>query len=51
MRSIRTCCPAWYAFRDAQASRRAVEWLADNSLVDGEAATRFLSEHPKPSVP
>jgi hypothetical protein len=25
--------PAWYAFRDTRASRRAVQWLADNSLV------------------
>jgi uncharacterized protein UPF0158 len=42
--------PAWYAFRDARARRRAVEWLADNSLVDDEAATRFLDEHPVPNV-
>jgi hypothetical protein len=26
--------PAWYAFRDARARRRAVQLLADNSLVD-----------------
>ena len=26
--------PAWYAFRDARARRRAVQWLADNSLID-----------------
>jgi hypothetical protein len=43
--------PAWYAFRDARAHRRAVEWLADNSLVDDAAATRFLEEHPDPAVP
>jgi Uncharacterised protein family (UPF0158) len=42
---------AWYAFRDARANRRAVEWLADNSLVDDDAATRFLDEHPEPDVP
>jgi hypothetical protein len=36
--------PAWHAFRDARARRRAVEWLADNSLVDTEAAARFLGE-------
>jgi hypothetical protein len=40
--------PAWYAFRDARAHRRAVEWLADNSLVDDGAATRFLDEHSQP---
>lgn len=39
--------PAWYAFRDARAQRRAVEWLADNSLVDDAAAMRFLNEHPE----
>jgi hypothetical protein len=43
--------PAWYAFRDARANRRAVEWLADNSLVEDEAVTRFLDEHPEPEVP
>ena len=43
--------PAWYAFRDARAHHRAVEWLADNSLVDHDAVTRFLDEHPEPAVP
>ena len=43
--------PAWYAFRDARAHRHVVEWLADNSLVDDNAATRFLDEHPEPNVP
>ncbi|MGH3766478.1 MAG: UPF0158 family protein [Pseudonocardiaceae bacterium] len=42
---------AWYAFRDARAHRRAVEWLADNSLVADVAAARFLDEHPEPSLP
>jgi Uncharacterised protein family (UPF0158) len=42
--------PAWYAFRDARAHRRVVEWLADNSLVDDDTATRFLDEHPEPNV-
>ncbi|HEV8279036.1 MAG TPA: UPF0158 family protein [Streptosporangiaceae bacterium] len=32
--------PAWYAFRDARAVRRAVQWLADNSLIDDQAAGR-----------
>jgi hypothetical protein len=43
--------PAWYAFRDARATRRAVQWLADNSLIDGEAAARFLASHPDPDLP
>ena len=43
--------PAWYAFRDAGAHRRAVEWLVDNSLVDDDAAARFLDEHSEPDGP
>jgi len=43
--------PAWYAFRDARARRRAVQWLADNSLIDDEAADRFLAGHPDPDLP
>ena len=42
---------AWYAFRDARAHCRAVEWLADNSLITDVAAARFLDEHPEPRVP
>ena len=41
----------WYAFSDVRARRRAVEWLADNSLVDDEAAERFLASHPDPELP
>ena len=43
--------PAWYALRDARAHRRAVEWLAENSLVGHHAAARFLDKNPKPGVP
>ena len=43
--------PAWYAFRDTRALRRAVEWLADNSLIDHPAAARFMDEHPDPDLP
>jgi hypothetical protein len=43
--------PAWYAFRDARATRRAVQWLADNSLIDDEAADRFLAAHSDPDLP
>lgn len=42
--------PAWYAFRDARSHRRAVEWLADNSLIDDDTAARFLDEHPEPDL-
>lgn len=43
--------PAWYAFRDARAQRRAVDWLVDNSLIDDDTATRLLDAHPDPDVP
>jgi hypothetical protein len=43
--------PAWYAFLDVRATRRAVQWLADNSLIDDEAADRFLAGHPDPDLP
>jgi len=43
--------PAWHAFRDARARRRAVQWLADNSLIDDESAARFLAVHTEPDVP
>jgi len=42
---------AWYGFRDARATRRAVEWLADNSLIDDEAASRFLASYKDPDLP
>jgi len=43
--------PAWYAFRDLRAKRRAVEWLLDSSLIDDDAATHFLTDHPDPDLP
>jgi hypothetical protein len=43
--------PAWYVFRDARAHRRAVEWLADNSLIADTAAAKYHAEHPDPDLP
>ena len=43
--------PAWYAFRDACAQRRAVEWLVDKGLVDVADAQRFLTSHLEPDLP
>jgi hypothetical protein len=37
--------PAWHAFRDV------VERLADNSLIDDDAASRFLAGHPDRGLP
>ena len=43
--------PTWYAFRDARAKRRAVEWLLDEGLIEESAAHRFLTDHPDPDLP
>jgi hypothetical protein len=43
--------PTWYSFRDTRARHRAVEWLADNSLIETEAAAQYFTEHPVPDVP
>jgi hypothetical protein len=39
------------AFRDTRATRRVVEWLVDNSLLDDETGERFVIEHPDPELP
>ena len=43
--------PAWQAFSDARAKRRAVEWLLEHDLVLDSAAQRFLLDHPDPALP
>lgn len=43
--------PAWYAFRDARATRRAVEWLMENDLIPDEQADAFFAAHPDPPIP
>lgn len=43
--------PAWYAFRDVRARRRAVRWPTGNSLIDDDAVSRFLACHPDPDLP
>jgi len=42
--------PIWYAFRDARARRRAVEWLVDNELIDDQSANRYFADHPDPDL-
>ncbi len=41
----------WNTFNDNRATRRAVKWLADHSLVDEGSADRFAAEHPDPDLP
>jgi len=43
--------PAWYAFGNVRAKHRAVQWLADNMLIDDDAAGRLLASHPDPVLP
>jgi hypothetical protein len=43
--------PVWYAFRDARASCRAVEWLAEQDVVDDVQVRQFLAGHPDPALP
>lgn len=40
----------WHAFRDARATLRAVQWLADEGLIDQDAAQRFHRDHPEPAL-
>lgn len=42
---------AWYAFRDVRALRRAVEWLAEEELIDQDVLERYLADHPDVHVP
>lgn len=34
-----------------RAQCRAVEWLADQGLIDDGAAKRFAADHPDPGLP
>jgi len=43
--------PAWHAFQSTRAKRRAIEWLADNSFIDHQAAARALADYPHPDLP
>jgi hypothetical protein len=38
---------AWFRFHDARMERRALEWLADEGLVDGAAAERAMPDDPE----
>ena len=41
----------WYAFRDARAAARAVEWLRDNDLIDDDQLQTLRHQHPEPPFP
>ena len=41
----------WHALRDARARVRAVQWLADEGLIEECVAQRFKRDHPEPALP
>jgi hypothetical protein len=43
--------PAWHAFRDVRAKRRAVAWLLDQGLIGDDAVRDFVTSHPYPDLP
>ena len=40
-----------HALRDARAQIRAVQWLADEGLIEEDAAYQFVQDHPERPVP
>jgi predicted nucleotidyltransferase len=42
---------AWFAFHDARMERRAIEWLADQGLVERSVAERELEAREDPELP
>jgi Uncharacterised protein family (UPF0158) len=43
--------PAWHAFREVRAKRRAVQWLLDQGLIGDDAVRDFVTSHPQPDLP
>jgi predicted nucleotidyltransferase len=41
---------AWFRFHDVRLERRAIQWLADEALVEQAAAERELDERPDPDL-
>ncbi len=42
---------AWFALADARMERRALQWLADEGMVDAAAARREIAARPDPPLP
>jgi Uncharacterised protein family (UPF0158) len=40
----------WFAFHDTRGERRAIDWLAQNGLIDPAAAERALAQRAEPVV-
>lgn len=41
----------WFRFHDVRMERRAIEWLADEGLIDPDAAERAIAERADPEAP
>ena len=41
---------AWFHLHDIRMERRAIEWLADENLIERAAAERALAERPEPDL-
>ena len=42
---------AWFAFHDARAARRSLEWLSQEEVIDPEVAEREIALRPDPEHP
>jgi hypothetical protein len=42
---------AWFRFHDARMERRALEWLADEGLVDSQVVERAIADRQDPDAP
>jgi len=42
---------SWHALRDARAQIRAVQWLADEGLIEVDAAQQFVQHQSEPPLP
>jgi Uncharacterised protein family (UPF0158) len=42
---------AWFRFHDARTGQRAIQWLAEEGLVDEEVAERAIGERLDPELP
>jgi hypothetical protein len=43
--------PAWHTYQSVRAKRRAIQWLADNSLLEDATANQILAAYPDSDLP
>lgn len=42
---------SWFEFHDARMMRRALQWLADEGVIDNQVVEREIEAHPDPALP